>query len=35
MELSECCGYPVVLTDICSSCKEHCEIYEDNDDNRE
>ena len=28
MELSECCGYPVVLTDICSNCKEHCDVYE-------
>ena len=29
MELSECCNYPVILTDICSYCKEHCEIYQD------
>jgi len=34
MELSECCSYPVVFTDICSYCLEHCEIYEDNDDDR-
>jgi len=35
MQLSNCCNYPIILTDICSYCKEHCEIYEDNDDNRE
>jgi len=34
MELSECCDYPIILTDICNNCKEHCEIYEDNDDDR-
>jgi len=32
MELSECCDAIIILTDLCSSCKEHCEIYEDNDD---
>ena len=27
MELSKCCDYPIILTDICNNCKEHCEIY--------
>ena len=35
MKLSECCDAIIILTDICSSCKEHCDIYEDNNDNRE
>jgi len=23
-EVSECCGAPIIHTDICSNCKEHC-----------
>jgi len=28
MELSNCCDAIIILTDICSLCKEHCEVYE-------
>jgi len=24
-EQSECCGAEIILTDICSKCKEHCD----------
>jgi len=27
--LSDCCGAPVVMGDICMDCKEHCEPIED------
>ena len=23
--LSNCCGAPIIMEDICSDCKEHCE----------
>jgi len=26
--LSDCCGAPIVMEDICSDCKEHCEPME-------
>ncbi len=26
--LSECCDAPIIYTDICSKCKEHCESYD-------
>ncbi len=32
MELSECCDALIILSDICSDCKEHSDTYEDNDD---
>ena len=28
MEYSNCCYYPIILTDICSYCKEHCDVCE-------
>ncbi len=28
MRLSECCDAKIIYTDICSDCKEHCEVYE-------
>ena len=30
MKLSECCDAKIIYNDICSDCKEHCGIYEDN-----
>lgn len=27
-KVSECCGAPVVLEDICTDCKEHCGMIE-------
>ena len=34
-ETSNCCGAPIMMGDICSDCKEHCEAeeedYEDQD----
>ena len=26
-EYSSCCGAEIVLEDICAECKEHCDIY--------
>jgi len=26
---SDCCGADIIMTDICSDCKEHCEAVED------
>ena len=28
-ETSNCCGAPIMMGDICSDCKEHCEAEED------
>lgn len=28
---SDCCGAEIVMTDICSDCKEHCEPIEEED----
>lgn len=28
-EVSECCGAPIIYTDVCSECKEHCDIVSD------
>lgn len=25
VEESKCCSAPIILTDICSNCKEHCD----------
>ena len=25
MKISECCGAEIILSDICSECKEHCD----------
>jgi len=25
IEVSDCCGTRIIMTDICSKCKEHCE----------
>ncbi len=27
-ELSDCCGAPIIWSDICSECKEHCGVHE-------
>jgi hypothetical protein len=35
VKLSECCGYEIILSDLCSYCKEHCGVDEGNNDNRE
>ena len=26
--VSDCCGAEIIHTDICSECKEHCDIFE-------
>ena len=31
-ELSDCCGAEIIYTDICSECKEHCDVHEWDDD---
>ena len=31
-EVSDCCGAPIVMTDICSDCGEHCEPESENED---
>lgn len=31
-ETSNCCGAPIMMGDICSDCKEHCEAEEDKED---
>ena len=28
MMISECCGALIVLSDVCSECKEHCDVNE-------
>ena len=28
MNISECCGAEIIYTDICSECKEHTDIIE-------
>jgi hypothetical protein len=28
--ISDCCGAPIVMEDLCSRCKEHCEPIEEN-----
>jgi hypothetical protein len=33
-ETSNCCGAPIVMGDICSDCKEHCEAEEEEYDER-
>ena len=30
-EYSNCCGAPIIWSDICSDCKEHCKPMEDDD----
>ena len=30
-ELSNCCSAPIIMEDICSACKEHCEPQEEED----
>ena len=27
-DLSDCCGAPIIMGDICSDCKEHCGVQE-------
>lgn len=27
-EVSDCCGAEIIHTDICSECKEHCDVHE-------
>ena len=31
MLISDCCGYKVLYHDICSNCHEHCDPYEEDD----
>lgn len=30
--LSDCCGAVVIWNDICSRCREHCDVQQDSDD---
>lgn len=32
MKISECCDAKIIYTDICSDCKEHCGVYEEDND---
>ena len=34
-EVSECCGAPIIYSDVCSDCKEHCEIVDDEEEDDE
>jgi len=34
--VSDCCGSPIIWTDICSECKEHCDpVYENEDEDED
>jgi cation transport regulator ChaB len=33
MKTSKCCGAKIILTDICSACKEHADAVDRRDDN--
>jgi len=30
-DVSDCCGASILYTDLCSDCKEHCGVQEDDD----
>jgi hypothetical protein len=34
-ETSNCCGAPIMMGDICSDCKEHCDAEEEDEDEDE